>query len=163
MTGFINKLITVNGKKIRISCPDNERPTTMAVVLSHGRFQPLQQFFSGTENIWIPPGVTVTHYTRHGECISSSDAYNIFYKLCKGMPVNSVKDYSARQTFKNYTIRPTPDALTYIPNTFCDVIYPVDIMHTEDIFKGIIANELPYTDIHFIACRKLQLTASGPI
>lgn len=163
MTGGINKIITVNGKKIRIFCPADERPTTMAVVLSHGRFQPLQRFFSGTENICIPPGVTVTHYTRHGETISNIDAYNIFYKLSNGIPVNPVKDYSARQTFKNYTIQPTHDALTYMPNRFCDVIYPVDIMHTEDIFKGIIAKELPYTNIHFIACRELKLTTSGPI
>lgn len=154
----------INGKRIIVRrC--NPSPTHRVAVISHGRFVPLQTLSSNlTMETHIPPGVTVNWYVRHGETISNRKVMCLFEQLHRNdLPV-PIKDYSGRNTVKNYMLRADiaiGRACVPRPGGYCDVILPLDTITTQHILDGIRAGELPYREIHFLSCRAIRLTSSG--
>jgi len=155
----------INGKHIIVGrC--NPSPSRRVAVISHGRFVPLQTFFSSlTMEAYIPPDVAVNWYVRHGETISNRKVMGLYEQLQRNdsSPV-PIKDYSGRNTVKNYMLRAdiaTGRACIPRPGGYCDVILPVDTITTQHIFDGIRTGELPYREIHFLSCRAMRFTSSG--
>jgi len=153
----------INGKRIIVRrC--NPSPSRRVAVISHGRFLPLQTFFSSlTMETHIPSDVAVNWYVRHGETISNNKIMGLYEQLHRNdLPV-AIKDYSGRNTVKNYMLRADiaiGRACIPRPGGYCDVILPVDTITTQHILDSIRMGELPYREIHFLSCRAMRLTSS---
>lgn len=153
----------INGKRIIVRrC--NSSPSYRVAVISHGRFKPLQTFFSSlTMETHIPLGVAVNWYVRHGETISNHKIIGLYELLHRNNLPVPIKDYSGRTTVKNYMLRADiamGRCCIPRPGGYCDVILPVDTITTQHIFEGIRMGELPYREIHFLSCRAMRFTSS---
>ena len=158
------KIIQINHRLAELWEFDKIRPVRKLIIISHGRFLAVQRYLSSTADVAIPPGVKVFHYTRHGEKISSDRVRHVFQHLIRSFPVESVKDYGARETFKNYTLE-ARDNIRYpvISESHCDILYPLQPVTVQNIFHAVRQQILPYNEIHFISCRAYRLTRSGII
>lgn len=150
----------IKGKKIRVRrC--NEKPSRRVAVISHGRFLPVQAFFSETVNVSVPPGISVNWYVRHGETITSHSVLGLYERLQRGESPVPIKNYLERNTVKNYALRADPAlgrSCTPRPGGHCDIMLPVDIVTTQDILESIREGQLPYSEVHFLSCRASRLT-----
>lgn len=154
----------INGKRIIIRrC--NPIPSNRVAVISHGRFVPLKILFSSmTMNAHVPAGVTVNWYVRDGETITNHKVIALYEQLQRNQLPVPVKDYSDRNTVKNYLLRAdmsVAGACTARPSGYCDIIFPLETITTQDILNAIASNDLPYHEIHFLSCRAKRLTLEG--
>lgn len=154
----------ISGKRIIVRrC--NPAPTRRVAVVSHGRFVPLGAFFSSlTMEAHIPPGVVVNWYVRHGETITNHRVMGLYEQLHRNYLPVPVKDYSGRNTVKNYMLR-ADMAIGRVciprPGGHCDVILPVDPITTQHILDAIRTEILPYREVHFLSCRAKRLTSTS--
>lgn len=154
----------IDGKRIIIR-RSNPFPSHRVAVISHGRFVPLQNFFSNLNmETHLPSGVSVNWYVRHGETISNRRVMGLYELLHRNdLPV-TMKDYSGRNAVKNYMLRADisiGNCCIPRPGGYCDVILPVDTITTQHILDAVGAGELPYREIHFLSCRAMRLTLTG--
>ncbi|WP_339379032.1 putative adhesin [Yersinia sp. Marseille-Q3913] len=154
----------INGKRILVRrC--NSTPSRRVAVISHGRFLPLQALFGGMSmDTRVPAGVAVNWYVRHGETISNHTVMGLYERLHRGDSPVSIKDYSGRNTVKNYILRADISlgrSCTSRSGGHCDVILPVDIITTQNILEAIQAGQLPYHEVYFLSCRANRLTQTN--
>lgn len=156
-------LLSINGKRIAVRRCNNV-PAERVAIISHGRFLPLQSFFTGTLDIPVPANVLVNWYVRHGETITNRTIMATFERLHRGDKLTSVKNYSGRKKIKNYALRADPllsKSCVTRQGGHCDLILPIDAITTGDIMQAIQRDLLPYKDVHFLSCRAIRLTHTG--
>jgi len=151
------RVVNVGDKSFRISPPESGPRTRKGIVVSHGGFQPLQQYLTGTANVEIPEGLKVAHCVRHGENVSTRQVSELMHRLGRGEDVPSIKNYQGRRRFKNYILAPDPRSNSVYTSREFDVIRPVGRMHMRDVFDGVHSGVLPYDEIYFIFCRGCHL------
>ncbi|WP_162999437.1 PipA/GogA/GtgA family type III secretion system effector [Burkholderia sp. Nafp2/4-1b] len=146
--------VSVNGRRVVVKSSCLHSASTKAIVFCHGRLQ-IHKYFINKANIKIPGEVKVFHYIRHNETMRSRRAFEIYYALQYGNNISPEKEYFGSRLVKNYTLRPDKNSsgLRVPDGGRFDLIQPIEIMQTEDIFDAIENGVLPYEEVHFISCR----------
>ena len=149
------------------SKPDNDT----AIFVSHSRFQP-HRYLSRTAHTELPEGVTLNHFVRHGEPMSSTDAmrtYSRLQNLTRAGGLDAISYVGPRQV-KNYTINPIHENLLLRIGKFDDKYshhYPYDlivpaIQSTTDDLISLIKNN-NYNTLYVIGCRVYRFSSNGII